>query len=161
VREPIAHREQPRIRRALAPAEQPLAKETLDLLGKKGMDPASPIFVRIFKEEAELEVWKQDDNGQFAPLRTYPICRWSGELGPKVKQGDRQAPEGDWVEENFTGTGFPKVFYLRYHWYRVYFPLMALGRWAVARAKSAADDGPSDEKIHSARRVGQVREKVA
>ena len=74
---------------------------------------------------------------------------------------DHQTPEGDWVEENFTGTGFPKVFYLRYHWYRVYFPLMALGRWAVARAGSAADDGPSDEKIHSARRVGQVREKVA
>lgn len=74
---------------------------------------------------------------------------------------DHQTPEGDWVEENFTGTGFPKVFYLRYHWYRVYFPLMALGRWAVARAESAADDGPSDEKIHSARRVGQVREKVA
>ena len=53
-----------------------------------------PILVRIFKEEAELEVWKQDATGQYALLKTYPICRWSGELGPKVKQGDRQAPEG-------------------------------------------------------------------
>src|SRR5690606_19647912 len=47
-----------------------------------------------FKEEAELEVWKQNRDGQFALLKTYPICRWSGELGPKIKQGDRQAPEG-------------------------------------------------------------------
>ena len=48
----------------------------------------------MFKEEAELEVWKQDAAGRFALLKTYPICRWSGELGPKVKEGDRQAPEG-------------------------------------------------------------------
>ena len=61
---------------------------------KKNMPKESPILVRIFKEEAELEVWKQDANGQFALLKTYPICRWSGELGPKVKEGDRQAPEG-------------------------------------------------------------------
>ena len=54
----------------------------------------SPILVRIFKEEAELEVWKKDSTGNFALLKTYPICRWSGELGPKVKEGDRQAPEG-------------------------------------------------------------------
>ena len=50
--------------------------------------------MRIFKEESELEVWKQDDSGRFALLRNYPICRWSGELGPKIKLGDRQAPEG-------------------------------------------------------------------
>jgi len=41
-----------------------------------------------------LEVWKQDREGHFALLKTYPICRWSGELGPKIKEGDRQAPEG-------------------------------------------------------------------
>jgi squalene-hopene/tetraprenyl-beta-curcumene cyclase len=45
---------------------------------------------------------------------------------------ERQTAAGDWQEENFTGTGFPKVFYLRYHWYRIYFPLMALGRWWMA-----------------------------
>ena len=58
------------------------------------MDKDSPILVRVFKEESELEVWKQDRTGRFALLKTYPICRWSGELGPKIKEGDRQAPEG-------------------------------------------------------------------
>ena len=51
------------------------------------MPKESPILVRIFKEEAELEVWKQDASGQYALLKTYPICRWSGELGPKIKRG--------------------------------------------------------------------------
>jgi squalene cyclase len=41
-------------------------------------------------------------------------------------------PAGSWRETEFTGTGFPKVFYLRYHLYRLYFPLMALGRWLHA-----------------------------
>ena len=54
----------------------------------------SPILVRLFKEEAELEVWKQDASGRYELLKTYPICRWSGELGPKIREGDRQAPEG-------------------------------------------------------------------
>ena len=58
------------------------------------MDLNSPILVRLFKQEAELEVWKQDRSGRFALLKTYPICRWSGDLGPKVREGDRQAPEG-------------------------------------------------------------------
>jgi murein L,D-transpeptidase YafK len=73
---------------------QPLSKSMLVDLEAKHMSKESPILVRIFKEEAELEVWKQDNSGRFALLRTYPICRWSGELGPKIKQGDRQAPEG-------------------------------------------------------------------
>jgi murein L,D-transpeptidase YafK len=63
-------------------------------LKAKNMKKESPILMRIFKEEAELEVWKRDNGGRFALLRTYPICRWSGELGPKIKTGDRQAPEG-------------------------------------------------------------------
>ncbi len=58
------------------------------------MPKNSPILVRIFKEEAELEVWKQDTTGRFQILKTYPICRWSGDLGPKLYEGDRQAPEG-------------------------------------------------------------------
>ncbi len=73
---------------------QPLSERMLAKLKSKNMEKESPILMRIFKEEAELEVWKQDDSGRFALLRTYPICRWSGELGPKIKQGDRQAPEG-------------------------------------------------------------------
>jgi len=73
---------------------RPLPKETMMLLGKKGMDPQAPMFVRVFKEESELEVWKQRDDGRFYHFKTYPICNWSGDLGPKVKQGDKQAPEG-------------------------------------------------------------------
>ena len=42
-------------------------------------------------------------------------------------------PAGSWCETEFTGTGFPKVFYLRYHLYRLYFPLMAIGRFLQAR----------------------------
>ena len=73
---------------------QPLSERMLATLKAKNMEKDSPILMRVFKEEAELEIWKQDDSGRFALLRTYPICRWSGELGPKIKQGDRQAPEG-------------------------------------------------------------------
>ncbi|MGL4395668.1 MAG: L,D-transpeptidase family protein [Hyphomicrobium sp.] len=76
------------------PSEVPLAKETLNLLGRKGMQAGSPVFVRIFKEESELEIWKQRDDGRFYHFKTYPICNWSGDLGPKQVQGDRQAPEG-------------------------------------------------------------------
>ncbi|MFM8577328.1 MAG: prenyltransferase/squalene oxidase repeat-containing protein, partial [Planctomycetaceae bacterium] len=44
----------------------------------------------------------------------------------------RQLMDGTWEEQEFTGTGFPKVFYLRYHYYRIYFPLLALSRWSAA-----------------------------
>jgi murein L,D-transpeptidase YafK len=76
--------------RALKPLPAALAAE----IDKRNMPRESPILVRLFKEESELEVWKQDAEGKFALLKTYPICRWSGELGPKIKEGDRQAPEG-------------------------------------------------------------------
>jgi len=75
-------------------ALRPLSSEMMRELEKKSMPKESPILVRLFKEESELEVWKQDTTGRFALLKTYPICRWSGELGPKIKEGDRQAPEG-------------------------------------------------------------------
>jgi murein L,D-transpeptidase YafK len=75
-------------------AMRPLPAALVAEIESRNMPRESPILVRIFKEEAELEVWKQDAAGRFALLKTYPICRWSGELGPKVKEGDRQAPEG-------------------------------------------------------------------
>jgi squalene-hopene/tetraprenyl-beta-curcumene cyclase len=50
---------------------------------------------------------------------------------------DRQTPEGSWDEDEFTGTGFPNHFYLRYNLYRHYFPLMALGRFAPQRDETA------------------------
>jgi murein L,D-transpeptidase YafK len=77
-----------------ARAMKELSPEMLALLDQKNMPKDSPILVRVFKEESELEVWKQDTTGQYQLLKVYPICRWSGELGPKKVQGDRQAPEG-------------------------------------------------------------------
>ena len=77
-----------------AKATKELPPELLSLLRQRKMPKHSPILVRIFKEEAELEVWKQDTTGRFQFLKVYPICRWSGDLGPKLYEGDRQAPEG-------------------------------------------------------------------
>ncbi|MES2750999.1 MAG: murein L,D-transpeptidase family protein [Pseudomonadota bacterium] len=77
-----------------AKANKPIPEKLVADIEAKNMDKASPMLVRLFKQEAELEVWKQDRSGRFALLKTYPICRWSGDLGPKVKEGDRQAPEG-------------------------------------------------------------------
>jgi murein L,D-transpeptidase YafK len=76
------------------PADVPLTKETLSQLAKKGMQISSPIFIRIFKEESELEVWKARDDGRFYHFKTYPICNWSGQIGPKQAYADYQAPEG-------------------------------------------------------------------
>jgi murein L,D-transpeptidase YafK len=77
-----------------AKAMKELSPQMLAQLQSKNMPKESPILVRLFKEESELEVWKQDTSGRYALLKVYPICRWSGDLGPKVKEGDRQAPEG-------------------------------------------------------------------
>ena len=77
-----------------AKANQPVPPRLIAAITEKGMDLQSPILIRLFKQEAELEIWKQDRSGRFALLKTYPICRWSGDLGPKVREGDRQAPEG-------------------------------------------------------------------
>jgi murein L,D-transpeptidase YafK len=77
-----------------AKATKELPPELLSLLRQKKMPKHSPILLRTFKEEAELEVWKQDTTGHFQLLKIYPICRWSGDLGPKLHEGDRQAPEG-------------------------------------------------------------------
>src|SRR5215212_4682153 len=77
-----------------AKATQELPAELLSLLEQKKMPKYSPIVVRLFNEEAEFEVWKQDTSGRFQILKTYPICRWSGDLGPKLQEGDRQTPEG-------------------------------------------------------------------
>ena len=72
----------------------PVPPQTLALMSQKGMSQSDPILIRAFKKEAEMEVWKRGTNGRYALLKTFPICRWSGQLGPKTKQGDRQAPEG-------------------------------------------------------------------
>lgn len=62
-------------------------------LRQQGLAYGSPVFLRIFKQERELEVWVQEVEG-YKLFRTYDVAAMSGELGPKRKEGDRQAPEG-------------------------------------------------------------------
>lgn len=73
---------------------KPIPAKTIALMEEKGMRKQDPILVRIFKEESEFEIWKKRPDGRYALLKTYPICRWSGSLGPKIREGDKQAPEG-------------------------------------------------------------------
>lgn len=62
-------------------------------LAEKRLTRGSHVLLRVFKEESELEVWMQQDV-RFVHLATYPICDWSGVIGPKLLEGDRQSPEG-------------------------------------------------------------------
>ena len=65
------------------------------VLAKKNLELGSEIFIRIFKESKELEVFLKDARTKtFKHLKTYEICTFSGRLGPKQRRGDRQAPEG-------------------------------------------------------------------
>lgn len=60
-----------------------------------GLRWGAPVFLRVFKSEGLLEVWMETaPGGAFALFRTYPVCAWSGDLGPKTAEGDHQAPEG-------------------------------------------------------------------
>ncbi len=77
-----------------AKANRPLKPEMVSLLEKKGMRKEDPILVRVFKQESTLEVWKRDQTGRYAFLKSYPLCAWGGTLGPKIKEGDKQSPEG-------------------------------------------------------------------
>ncbi len=63
-------------------------------LRKLGLEFGAPVFMRIFKREKELELWVEGDAHRFVLFRTYPICTYSGDLGPKQREGDNQAPEG-------------------------------------------------------------------
>ena len=117
--------------------------------GTAGSDPA------IRKAVRWLEEHQNRDGGWGEDLRSYVDRSWAGkgtstasqtawallallaagERGPAVERGvhflvSTQRPDGDWDEPEFTGTGFPGDFYIRYHMYRIVFPLMALGRYA-------------------------------
>ncbi|GAA5218960.1 murein L,D-transpeptidase family protein [Corallincola platygyrae] len=59
-----------------------------------GLELGAPVFIRIFKQPAELEVWLEHEDAQFRLFKRYPICAFSGELGPKQQMGDMQSPEG-------------------------------------------------------------------
>jgi murein L,D-transpeptidase YafK len=92
----------------------------VERLSEKGFTLGQPLLIRIFKEENILEIWI-NRNGQFDLALSYSICAWSGELGPKVKEGDRQSPEGYYFisERNLNpnskyhraiNVGFPNAF---------------------------------------------------
>ncbi|CAN7476756.1 murein L,D-transpeptidase [Bosea sp. LjRoot90] len=72
----------------------PIPSATYTLMSEKGMSKSQPIVIRSYKKESEVEVWKKRGDGKYALLKTFPMCRWSGQLGPKVREGDRMAPEG-------------------------------------------------------------------
>jgi len=76
--------------RALAP----IPSETVALMEQAGSTREAPTLIRAYKKEAELEVWKMRPDGKYVHVKTYPMCRWSGQLGPKTREGDRQVPEG-------------------------------------------------------------------
>jgi murein L,D-transpeptidase YafK len=61
---------------------------------RAGANAKSPVLIRIFKQSKELELWRKTANKEYVLVKTYPICAFSGNIGPKHKQGDRQAPEG-------------------------------------------------------------------
>jgi murein L,D-transpeptidase YafK len=73
---------------------RPISQKTLAQMDALGTSPSSPTLIRTYKKEAEFEIWKMKSDGQYALLKTYPMCRWSGQLGPKLREGDRQVPEG-------------------------------------------------------------------
>ena len=78
-----------RSRKAISKVEPLLIEE----LKKKNLHWGAPIFIRIFKQSKELELWIKNEK-KFGLFRTYKICTYSGKLGPKEKQGDLQAAEG-------------------------------------------------------------------
>ena len=84
--------------RAYAEGALPLAG-TPDLgqlkqrLAAAGVKHGDEMFIRIFKAESQLELWIRK-GGQFTLFATYPICHWAGTVGPKLREGDKQNPEG-------------------------------------------------------------------
>jgi len=72
----------------------PIPKATLLAMDEIDSNRDAPILIRAYKKESEIEVWKQTSKGRYALMKTYPVCRWSGQLGPKTREGDRQVPEG-------------------------------------------------------------------
>ena len=72
----------------------PIPPKTVAEMEALGSSKNAPVLIRAYKKEAELEIWKMKADGHYAYLKSFPMCRWSGQLGPKVREGDRQVPEG-------------------------------------------------------------------
>lgn len=79
-----------RAEKAIARVEYSL-KQALSALD---LEYGAPIFIRIFKDPGVLEVWVESKNGKYVHFKDYDICYFSGNLGPKLREGDNQSPEG-------------------------------------------------------------------
>jgi murein L,D-transpeptidase YafK len=82
-------RESPRSRAAIQQVRPGLESE----LTRAGFNWGAPIYLRIFKSESVLEVWIRNQ-ATWQLFKSYRICYYSGKLGPKLKRGDEQSPEG-------------------------------------------------------------------
>ncbi len=72
----------------------PIPAATLAAMDQINSKRDAPILIRAYKKESEIEIWKLTSSGRYALMKSYPVCRWSGQLGPKTREGDRQVPEG-------------------------------------------------------------------
>jgi len=77
-----------------ARAEQDAMLRLTPRLQAQHLSLGAPVCLRIFKEQKVLEVWLRDASGRFRMFASYPICAFSGDLGPKLVRGDGQSPEG-------------------------------------------------------------------
>lgn len=80
-------------------ANTPDVKLFTERLAEAGVASGAPVLMRIFKETSELEIWIEKGD-RFHLFATYPICHWSGTLGPKQREGDKQTPEGFYTIAN-------------------------------------------------------------
>ena len=91
---PVSDTPLPGPQRAKAAAARVRPHLTHDL-SEKGLHFGDPVYLRAFKEESELEMWvKNRSSGKYEYFRTWKVAAQSGELGPKLAEGDRQVPEG-------------------------------------------------------------------
>lgn len=74
----------------------PDTSRPLDRLKAADVELGAPVFLRVFKAESEFELWIRRKS-RYVLFATYPVCYWSGALGPKLREGDRQTPEGFYV----------------------------------------------------------------
>ena len=116
-----------------------------------GVTRESPTLIRSYKKESEFQIWKQRPDGRYVYLKTFPMCRWSGQLGPKVREGDRQAPEGFYsitpgqMNPNSSyylsfNVGYPNAYDRALGpWRRLHH-----GAWRLLLGRLLLDDRPSD-----------------
>lgn len=128
----------------------PLPPELLQRMAEINSSPSEPMMIRLYKQTSTLEVWKRTSDGTYRLLKTYDICKWSGELGPKFREGDHQSPEGfydvtpDLMNPNSSywlsfNVGFPNKF--DQAWERTGTNLMIHGDCLSVGCYAMTDDG--------------------